>query len=95
MIDAGLPYLTEIWHDAHWRLYAVADPQPIVAGPAVMVSNTAAAITFDAPAAGDVAVRVHYYRWLTVSNGATVSADGNWTRVRVASAGRYTLTSRL
>jgi hypothetical protein len=93
LVGAGLPYLTEIWRDAHWRLFAVAGPRPIVAAPAVLSAHTAAALTFDAPAAGDVDLRVRYYRWLTASGGATVTADGEWTRVRVPRAGRYTLTS--
>jgi hypothetical protein len=89
----GLPYITEVWRDAHWRLYAVADPQPIVAAPATLVSQTATAITFDAPSTGDIVVRIHYYRWLTASNGAEVTRAGDWTTVRVPRPGRYTLAS--
>ncbi|GGN29408.1 hypothetical protein FHR83_007733 [Actinoplanes campanulatus] len=95
MVTAGLPYLSLIWSDAHWRLYEVADPRPIVAAPATLVRQDGATIVFDAPAAGEVAVRVRHHRWLTASGGATVTADGEWTRVRVPAAGRYTLTSRL
>jgi hypothetical protein len=29
LIDAGLPYLREVWSSADWRLYEVADPTPI------------------------------------------------------------------
>ena len=93
LVAAGLPYLTEVWHDAHWRLYAVADPQPIVAAPATLVAHDAAAVTFDAPAAGQVRLRVRHYRWLTATAGATVAADGEWTTVAVPAPGRYTLTS--
>ncbi|MEV0899328.1 hypothetical protein [Actinoplanes sp. NPDC049802] len=95
MVTDGLPYLSLIWSDAHWRLYAVADPRPIVAAPATLTSQNAVAIVFDAPVAGDVAVRVRHHRSLTASGGATVTADGEWTRVRVPAAGRYTLTSSL
>jgi hypothetical protein len=59
----------------------------------VQVSHTAAALTFDAPAAGDFTVRVRHYRWLTVTGGATLEPSGGWTLVRVPSPGRYTLTS--
>ncbi|MBO3738444.1 hypothetical protein [Actinoplanes flavus] len=95
MVTAGLPYLSLIWSDAHWRLYKVADPRPIVAAPATLVRQDGATIVFDAPAAGEVPVRVRHHRRLTASGGATVTADGEWTRVRVPAAGRYTLTSRL
>ncbi|MEU4424588.1 hypothetical protein AB0F81_28545 [Actinoplanes sp. NPDC024001] len=95
MVTAGLPYLSLVWSDAHWRLYAVADPRPIVAAPATLVRQDSASVVFDAPAAGEIPVRVRHHRWFTVSGGATVTADGDWTVVRVPAAGRYTLTSTL
>ncbi|GAA1626529.1 hypothetical protein [Actinoplanes couchii] len=95
LVAAGLPYLTPVWSGEHWRLYAVATPRPIVAAPATLVSQDGASIVLDAPAAGDIAVRVRHHRWLTASGGATVSADGDWTRLRLPAPGRYTLSSAL
>jgi hypothetical protein len=34
LIDRGLPYLRPVWRSRHWRVYAVADPTPIVQGAA-------------------------------------------------------------
>lgn len=93
MVTVGLPYLRLLWSDANWRLYAVEDPQPIVAPPATLVSHTAAALTFDAPRAGTVTLRIRHYRPLTVTNRATLAPSGVWTLVRVPAAGRYTVTS--
>jgi hypothetical protein len=93
LIRGGLPYLRPIWSDRHWRLYAVVDPQPIVAPPATLIGQDAASLTFDAPAAGDVTVRIRHYRWLTATGGAVVQAAGRWTVVRVPGPGRYTVTS--
>jgi len=93
LIATGLPYLNLIWSDARWRLYSVMYPEPIVAPPATLVSHTAAALTFDAPAGGDVAIRVRYSRWLTATGGAVVVPIGDWTLVRTSAPGRYTLTS--
>ena len=93
LVTAGLPYLTEVWSDRRWRLYAVADPVPVVAAPGVQTGYTADAITFTTPAGGDVRVRVRHSRWLTADGGATVHADGVWTSVRVPGPGTYTLTS--
>ncbi|WP_436522342.1 hypothetical protein [Actinoplanes sp. HUAS TT8] len=92
LVTGGLPYLTLIATMPHWRLYAVADPQPIVTAPATLVRHTAAAITLDAPAAGDVRVRVRWYRWLTAPGGARVIKDGHWTILRVPGPGRWTLS---
>ena len=93
LIRAGLPYLTPVWSDAHWRLYRVAAAQPIVPPPATMVGQSATAITFDTTTAGDVALRVHYYRWLRADHGAVLVPSGDWTLVRTPGPGRYTVTS--
>ncbi|GAA4567639.1 MFS transporter [Micromonospora coerulea] len=93
LVAAGLPYLTEIWSDPHWRLYAVAEPTPLVGAPGELVRQDGASVTFRASAAGTVPVRVRHDRWLTVSGGATTAADGEWTAVTVPRAGTYTLGS--
>jgi hypothetical protein len=95
LVTGGLPYLTLIWTHPHWRLYAVSAPRPIVAAPATLVRQDAATIVLDTATAGEIAVRVRHHRWLTASGGATVTADGDWTRLRVPAAGRYTLSSSL
>ncbi|MEH0828435.1 MULTISPECIES: hypothetical protein [unclassified Micromonospora] len=91
LVTAGLPYLTQVWSDERWRLYAVADPTPIVGAPGELVRQDAASLTFRTSAAGTVPVRVRHTRWLTASGGATVAADGDWTTVTVPRAGTYTL----
>ncbi|QKW15716.1 hypothetical protein [Verrucosispora sp. NA02020] len=91
LVTGGLPYLTEVWSDPHWRLYAVTDPTPLVGGPAELVRSDGASVTFRTPDAGPVPVRVRHSRWLTASGGATVDADGDWTVVTVPGAGTYTL----
>nr|WP_174537289.1 hypothetical protein [Micromonospora chalcea] len=93
LVELGQPYLTEVWSDRHWKLYAVAEPTPIVGAPGELISQDGASITFRAPAPGPVPIRVRHDRWLTASNGATVTRDGKWTTVTVPRAGTYTLTS--
>jgi hypothetical protein len=93
LVEAGLPYLTQAWSDTHWRVWAVTDPSPLVAAPAELVAQDGATVAFRAPTAGTVRIRVRHSRWLTVTGGATVTADGDWTAVRVPGAGVYTLRS--
>ncbi len=93
LVDAGLPYLTLLWTGAHWRLYTVDDPTPIVAAPAALTGTDAAHLTFTAPAAGDVTVRVRWSRWLTVTGGGVLYRDGDSVRVSVPGPGSYTLSS--
>ncbi|HEY3007060.1 MAG TPA: hypothetical protein VGJ63_03215 [Micromonosporaceae bacterium] len=96
LVAGGLPYLREVWRDATWRLYAVADPAPLVAAPGRLVASGAAAVTFDVVSRGDVLVRAHYSRWLTLTGGGCLARgpDG-WTLVRDAGPGRHTLSSSL
>ncbi|RZU77360.1 hypothetical protein EV384_6078 [Micromonospora kangleipakensis] len=91
LVAAGLPYLTEVWSDRHWRLYAVTDPTPLVGAPGELVRQDGASVTFRTSSAGTVPVRVRHDRWLAVSGGATTAADGEWTAVTVPRAGTYTL----
>ncbi|MEU0154075.1 hypothetical protein [Micromonospora fulviviridis] len=91
LVRAGLPYLAEVWSDPHWRLYAVADPTPLVGAPGELVRQDAATVTFRAPGPGPVPVRVRHDRWLTVTGGAALAPDGEWTTVTVPRAGTYTL----
>ncbi|MEU8262824.1 hypothetical protein AB0C02_19620 [Micromonospora sp. NPDC048999] len=93
LVAAGLPYLTEVWSDPHWRLYAVTDPTPLVGAPGELVRQDAASVTFRVPGPATVRVRVRHDRWLTVTGGATLAPDGEWTAVTVPRAGTYTLGS--
>src|SRR4051794_40925006 len=97
LIDAGVPYLHQVWRAGPWRLYAVDTPQPLVAAPAQFTGQDAAHLTFTAAAAGDVLVRVRWSRWLTVTGGASTqrTGAGGWTLVHVPGAGAYTLGSSL
>ncbi|WP_410811109.1 hypothetical protein [Micromonospora sp. 067-2] len=93
VLESGVPYLTPVWSGAHWRVWAVADPTPLVAAPAELVRADGVAVTFRVSTAGPVMVRVRHSRWLRASGDATVAADGNWTTVTVPRPGEYTLGS--
>ncbi|WBB67137.1 hypothetical protein [Micromonospora sp. WMMD812] len=93
LVTGGLPYLTPVWSGPHWRVWAVTDPTPIVGAPGELVRQDAATVTLRATAAGTVPVRIRHSRWLTVSGGASVRPDGDWTRVEVPGPGEYTLGS--
>ncbi|WP_406078774.1 hypothetical protein [Micromonospora sp. NBC_00858] len=93
LVEGGLPYLTPVWSGPHWRVWAVADPTPLVAAPAELVRVDGAAVTFRAPTAGPVAIRVRHSRWLAASGGATVAGAGDWTTVTVPRPGEYTVGS--
>ncbi|NLU77384.1 hypothetical protein HCA58_03050 [Micromonospora sp. HNM0581] len=92
LVSGGLPYLTEVWSARHWRLYGVVDPTPLVADPGELLRQDASSVTFRAVEASVVLVRIRHNPWLTVTGGATLAADEQWTAVTVPRAGTYTLT---
>ncbi|WP_412544491.1 hypothetical protein [Longispora sp. K20-0274] len=88
--SGGLPYLTEVWHDEHWRLYAVADPAPVVEG---LVDQDAVSVTFAAEAPGGRLVRVRYSRWLRMPGGTLRPGPGGWTTAEVPGPGLFRVSS--
>jgi hypothetical protein len=100
LIDAGLPYLREVWRNEHWRVYAVSRPAPLAAGAGAGAGATLDdkdTFTVRARRAGDVIVRVHHTRWWRVTGGrACVSAaPGEQTRVRIFRPGTVRIQARL
>jgi hypothetical protein len=83
------PYLREIWSFAHWRLFAVASPQPLAQLPATLTRLGADSFTVLAPRAGSYVVRVRFtpYWGLASGRGCVRRARGDWTTVQTRDAG--------
>jgi hypothetical protein len=99
-------YLHEIWRSTQWRLYAVQQPTPIVAAPAVLEASTQSAMTVRVPCACDTSVRIRWSKFLAVvpkvsvrtpdmvedSYRATLVEDGaGWTVLTTSRPGTYVL----
>jgi hypothetical protein len=97
LVEGGLPYLREVWRDGTWRLYAVTSPVPLVSPPGQLVTTSAGEVVFTVERPGEVLVRVHWSRWLTLDGpGGCLDRDpSGWALVRSAQAGRYTVSSAL
>lgn len=95
LIDAGLPYLQTVWRNEHWTLYAVDRSLPIVAAPGTLVAYDAARIEVRAPRGTDIAVRIRWLRWLSVtgSPGACLRRDDAAVVLHTTRAGVYTISS--
>ncbi len=97
-LQAGHRYLRKIWHSQDWTLFKVRAASPIVGRPGRLVSNDGASLTVEAPAGTAVPIHLAWSRWLYVSGpaGACLApAPGDTVWLRVTTAGRYTVTSRL
>ncbi|MFG2114771.1 MFS transporter [Streptomyces sp. NPDC048718] len=76
LVESGLPYLKQVWSDANWRLYEVADPAPLADPPARVQSAEANEVVLRVDAPGRVRIRVPYSPWLALldEHGARIEA---------------------
>jgi hypothetical protein len=89
------PYLREVWHDAHWRVFAVRRPAPLARGAAAVTRITPDTVQLRAARPGRVALRVRWspYWALTEGRGCVVR-DGDWTALDLRAAGPARLEPR-
>jgi hypothetical protein len=88
LINRGVPFLREVWSGAHWRIYAVARPTPIVGAPANLRAMGGDWLTLDAPAPASVLVRVRYSPYWALTRGSgCVAPEGAYTRVNLRRSG--------
>lgn len=64
IVRAGQPYLEEIWSDANWNLYRVADPLPLAEPPASVEHAGAGEVKVKVRERGAVLVRIPWSPWL-------------------------------
>jgi hypothetical protein len=97
LVEHGLPYLHQVWHDAHWRVFAVRGAAPLVHGAARTIELEPDAFALRARRRGDAFVRVRWSRWWTVTAGRACVQKGpdGMTRVRVLAPGRVRVQARL
>ncbi|TDB97686.1 MFS transporter [Actinomadura sp. 7K534] len=95
LVAKGQPYLTEIWHDEHWRLYRVLRATPLVDRPASIHKLDAGELVVDMPSSGSVLVRAYWSPWLRVTGGdACLAREGEFIRLKADAPGRYAIGAR-
>jgi hypothetical protein len=89
LVRGDPPFLREVWHDAHWRIFAVRGATPLASGGARVTRMDADRVDLTVPRAGDYVVRVRFTPyWRALEAGACVApASGDWTRVHAARPG--------
>ncbi len=93
-----LPYLHEVWRDAHWTVWRVAGFAGLVEGHATLVRLSPDRVTLDVTQPGDLTLRLRATRHWTVHGSATSCAtatDDGWTVLRNLPVGTVTLTQSL
>jgi hypothetical protein len=96
LIRRGLPYLRLLFASAHWRIFAVATPTPLVSGPGRLTTLGHDSFALRASAAGGLLVRVHYTPYFTLARGAgcVKQAPGGWTSVVARAPGTLVVAAR-
>jgi hypothetical protein len=90
--DGALPYLHEVFHDGHWRVFAVDHPAPLASGGARVTRLDADALDLRVPRPGSYLVRVRFTRyWRIEGGGGCVQSAGDWVRIRATRAGTIRL----
>ena len=93
LIDRGLPYLRLVRRTRHWRIYAVADPTPIVQGAATLLALGPNSLTLRAERAGRALMRVHFTPYWAITEGSgCVAPAGQFTRLTLRGPGPVKVT---
>jgi hypothetical protein len=97
LVERGLPYLRQVWHAAHWRVFAVSRRAALASGAGATATLDPGGVTLHATRPGDIRLRVHHTRWwhVTAGRGCVRGAGDALTRVRVRAPGRVRLQPRL
>jgi hypothetical protein len=96
LIRRGLPYLRQVFASAHWRVFEVLSPTPLLSGPGRLTSLGHDSFALRAQSAGGFVVRVRFTRYWTLTRGAgcVSQAPGGWTAVSVRAPGAVVVTAR-
>ncbi|QQC89069.1 DUF2029 domain-containing protein [Streptomyces alfalfae] len=92
LVASGPKWLDPVWRDAHWRIFRVEDPVPLVSRPASVVRTTGSDVVVRVPERGSVTVRLVYSPWLRAP-GACLDRQGEFTRLSVPGPGTYRISS--
>lgn len=90
LVGGGQPWLRPVWADAHWRLWRVLDPSPLVGAPGRVLATRADGLTVAMPSAASVLLRLRWSPWLAIRGPAgCLAPSGDWVTLRASAPGTY------
>jgi hypothetical protein len=97
LIERGLPYLHQVWHDAHWRLFAVRDPAPLTSARGSLLIPDPDGFRLSLTRPGTTLARIRWSRWWRVTGGRACVRRGpdGMTTVEVLAPGTVRVQARL
>ena len=69
LVRDGTPYLREVWHDAHWRVFEVAGARPLAGGAARVTAIEPERVRLTATGPGAVDLRVRFTPYWRIATG--------------------------
>jgi hypothetical protein len=90
LIDGGLPYLRPVFRNRHWRVYAVRDPAPVLAGAGARlraIGPNSATIAVTGPGTHSLRIRFTPYWRLTGVPGCVARAPDGFTTLTLRGTG--------
>ncbi|MCW3017029.1 MAG: hypothetical protein JWO02_4121 [Solirubrobacterales bacterium] len=92
-LRAGVPGLRPVWHNAHWRMYAVSGAPGILSGPGRLTKFGGSTIRLDVARPGRLLLRVRYSSYWTAGSqhACLTEAPGGWIAINALRTGRLSL----
>lgn len=89
LVRGGVPYLREVLHTSHWRVFSVLGAAPLASPPASMVrlGHDSFVLRFSGPGVSLVRVRYTRYWRLLAGSGCVREGREGWTEVSAWAAG--------
>jgi hypothetical protein len=96
LVAHGVPYLREVLHTRHWRIFAVLDPTPLASRPATVLRLGHDSFELRFARTGSSLVRVRYTPYWALIGGSGCVGEGpeGWTAVSVPHAGVVRVAAR-
>ncbi len=96
LLEHPPPWLHEVWHNAHWRVWRVRGAVPIVSPPARLARLTTSSIVVRFSRAGTSTVRVHADAFWRIATGhGCLTSASPWLRLTAHRPGRFVLSPGL
>jgi hypothetical protein len=96
LLDAGLPYLTPVWHNRDWQVWRYRASPGLVSGPATLTKLAPDSFTVNVSEPGDVVVRVRTSgHWRVPEPGCFAPTADGWTMLRGLPVGVDRITQSL
>jgi hypothetical protein len=95
LLRAGVPGLRQVWHNAHWRVYAVTGAPGILSGPARLTRLGGSTIRLSVLRPGPLLLRVRYSRYWTARHACLTRAPGGWIAIDAVRKGELNVRLKL